>query len=1288
LGDATKAEASYQVAITHDAPQRLEAYQRRASLLRRQLNKPGEADRLIEEMVKSDPGNSRVYLERARYLRGFAKTDEEKKAVIADLKRVLKQSPKEPEVYLELAAVGKPQDARQVLEDGLKEVPGAPSLHKALAMVSGSVDTAIASLRHSLQFLPDDVELHWLLANFLAEKGDTVDLQAQIEELQRLKYSPILVEFLEAYQQVNSKDWQSARQTLVKLQAPLDRDPNWKARLNNLLARCYGQLGDRERERDAYRRALDAKPEDIPARLGLAGTMVSRGEIEEAIEAYRKVADQVPQAWSPLAHLLIARNQQLSPSQRNWTEITKLAKRVNDFAPNSSEWVLLQVDVLLAEGNIADARKLLAEARSKSPQNVELYVKLAEVLRRQHRYAEAGSLLDQAQKVGDTVGLRLERAQLLVAQGAAELSKSLGGLAANSREFSPDDRLRLLKTLAAEFIRLNDVPQAEKLLLDVVGLDRNNLEPRLSLLELAFQANNNDLIKTRLKELKEVDGSDGPTARYQEIRYTLWRAESATDTEEQKALRSNARLLISDLQSRRPDWPQIPLALAQLDEQELTQPNLDSATRKRKEDDAANHYLRAISLGQRSLPIIRRVTDLLYKSGRSSEVTKLWNQLPSVTLSEGNLQHQVIAQAINHQDFECAIDLARKAKVANPDDFQSRLLLVEVLLKSQRPKCQDDAEAELRDALNAARFDPDRWIALVGFLAQTKKMDMAEQAVRDAVVPLQDNSPISLARCSEVMGQTYKQASQEAKAKFWYDAATQWYKADLKANPEDPAAIRRLVEFLLRSGQFKEVENQLEGISKDPKLADEAAWARRTLALTLLSGNDYRQNRKALEILQPVEQAHGGRGANGKTAPTPDDLRALARVYLSMVSTAYKQKARKILEELADSHEIVPDDRLVLAQMYDNDGELTKAHEQYHALFAQTENSRDVEVILRRPVYLARFILDLLRHFESGHDQKYLSEAQELIERLKSLSSSTLIAVEPEARSFKAQGQIEEAEKLIQTTADRPNLMDGPQQALAKLAEDLGRIELAERLFRRLTKRSESVQNRLALATFLGRHGKQKEAIEDCERLWKVTANPEVLVPSTLDVLFSPGSPKPDPPQLERVAGWILRGLEQKPMSSILNIALANVRERQGRFQDAFALYRQNIEQGQGDVVALNNLAWLLAMRNEKLNEALDLINRAIDRRGPLAELLDTRGVVYTKLGDTRHAIEDLDQATTDAPTGPKYFHLAQAHLRAGDKPAAAESLAKAQAKGLKPDDLHPLEATVYHQVLTELAAR
>ena len=123
-----------------------------------------------------------------------------------------------------------------------------------------------------------------------------------------------------------------------------------------------------------------------------------------------------------------------------------------------------------------------------------------------------------------------------------------------------------------------------------------------------------------------------------------------------------------------------------------------------------------------------------------------------------------------------------------------------------------EAEAELRDAVTADRFDPERWLALVLFLAQTKQMEKAEQALRDAEGSLRDRSPMGLARCSEALGQAYGLAGgQDAqkKTKAWYERATQWYKAAQKAKPDDPEATHQLVEFLLRSGQLNDAESQL-----------------------------------------------------------------------------------------------------------------------------------------------------------------------------------------------------------------------------------------------------------------------------------------------------------------------------------------------------------------------------------------------------------------------------------------------------------------------------------------------
>ena len=114
-------------------------------------------------------------------------------------------------------------------------------------------------------------------------------------------------------------------------------------------------------------------------------------------------------------------------------------------------------------------------------------------------------------------------------------------------------------------------------------------------------------------------------------------------------------------------------------------------------------------------------------------------------------------------------------------------------------------------------------------------MEKAELAAYDAEMAIKDKSPIGIARCCEVLGQAYKMNGQDAqKTKIWYDTATRWYKTAQDAKPDDPATTRQLVEFLLRSGQIKDVESQLAVIleknqSKVPKGVDEVAWARRHL---------------------------------------------------------------------------------------------------------------------------------------------------------------------------------------------------------------------------------------------------------------------------------------------------------------------------------------------------------------------------------------------------------------------------------------------------------------------------
>ena len=114
-----------------------------------------------------------------------------------------------------------------------------------------------------------------------------------------------------------------------------------------------------------------------------------------------------------------------------------------------------------------------------------------------------------------------------------------------------------------------------------------------------------------------------------------------------------------------------------------------------------------------------------------------------------------------------------------------------------------------------------------------------------------------------------------------------------------------------------------------------------------------------------------------------------------------------------------------------------------------------------------------------------------------------------------------------------------------------------------------------------------------------------------------------------------------------------------------------------------------MALNGGNWHDALDLINRAIRKKGRIPDYLDTRGVVYLYAGQGQRAIEDLKVAIDAQPTASKYFHLAQAYLivSPSDKANAKKSLEAAKTKGL-PNGLHRLEMPKYEKVLDELEMR
>ena len=119
-------------------------------------------------------------------------------------------------------------------------------------------------------------------------------------------------------------------------------------------------------------------------------------------------------------------------------------------------------------------------------------------------------------------------------------------------------------------------------------------------------------------------------------------------------------------------------------------------------------------------------------------------------------------------------------------------------------------------------------------------------------------------------------------------------------------------------------------------------------------------------------------------------------------------------------------------------------------------------------------------------------------------------------------------------------------------------------------------------------------------------------------------------------------------------------------------------------MAALNNLAIQLALLRQRLDEALELINRALELAGPLPTLLDSRAIVYLARDESKTAIADLDAAIATAPRPVWFFHKAQALAASGDEVGAEQSLSQARRLKFTPAMVHPLERDSAVKLLAE----
>jgi Tfp pilus assembly protein PilF len=994
----------YSRSVGHN-PGRVESCARLADLLRRHPApkqaeaQADEADRVMDDLVAKNGRDAKAYVARWRYRNSFMELKKDTAArgkAAEDVARARELAPNDAEVIVAVAQLqqleGRVEDARATLKGGLEQYPQDVGLYRALAaleMEAGERKAAADVLRLAVKKLAPAVqgEFLWSLCHLLIDGGaeERREVGAVIAQMRKAAGASATTDYLQArLLMAESKPAQAAR-LLERARPALGGVPEVGEQIDLGLGRCYEQLNDAARQKEAYDRLAGRATKSLPVLLGLASAEAALGNLDAAVSRYREASalpGAPPETVYEVVRLLIVRNR--ARGAADWDRVEAALREAEKARPGSVEVVLLRAEALAAQNKLDEAGGVLESACAGDPEYKQprLRLALAAVLARRGEADRARGVLDEAgRRGGDSPDYREAVAGFWAGRPREEAGDSLDQLANGLERWGSAEQSRVLRALAEARVRREEYRQAEELcsrLADLPGNDKD-LNLRLLLCELSAQTGNARAARAALDALRRIEGGEGPAWCYAAAMGLVADARRG-----QTDRLPEARRLLGQAASQRPGWTALVLARAEL------------AELQDRPEEAIAQYKEAQRLGERGERVSRRLVELLYRQQRYKEAAEEVAHLRRQGTTSPRLDLLGAELSLRNRDSLGVARMALQAAPAASKDYRDALWLGQIF--AANPQQAAEAEAALRRALALEERVPETWVALIQFLAVRGRGREAEEVLARAEGRLAgDKRPLALAPCYEAVGRL--------------DRAREQYREALQTHGDDAGVLLTVSGFYLRWVQPQAAEPLLRRVidRKVKATADDLAQARLGLAVVLASRGDHPSFLEALSLvglkLEGTKLAEDEQGGED----TVERRRARAHVLATRASRALRGTAVALLEQLDGQQGLYPGDRFLLAQLYEVSGAWAKAEEQLRRL--SEENGR-------QPVYLAHLIQNLLRQ-DKPDPARPLVARLEALEKEHKAPAGAFGSVDLQARVLEATGAGPKAVALLGAHAAR-----------------------------------------------------------------------------------------------------------------------------------------------------------------------------------------------------------------------------------------------------------------------------
>ncbi|QDV65143.1 tetratricopeptide repeat protein [Crateriforma conspicua] len=1262
-----EAERLFRSSIAID-PNQAEVHFRLANLLSRVMDRPTEADDVMEEMISANADSTiahRLYsqylLSRSSHARSIGEEEDAIELVSRSLKEAenaveLDQEDSDSLVLLANAHLlaGNPGAAKKAALSAQTLSPSDPRSTLLLAELevrADEIDKAIEWLTDGIREIgdtPATVPLYGSLAGIYLDQQRLEDAELAIAQMQSHGAAPAMLGYLQGRVAAAKGQWLDAVKQLKLVRPSLVGNLQVLRQLDFVLGTGHEILGQPELAMSAFRRSIESAPDWIAPRFALVRVLEASGQLEKA---YAEMVDLMALPSAPregliqLGRLALAINSRRPFAERDWATTEQIVHRAVAELGDTPDVAVLKSQLLIAQGHTDTASKLLEDHSSNAAAGSDdtswtLLLAKSRLAQGQSNWETAQSLIDQAEmKLGMSADLIIERALLIARRDGSDGVSTIQDIAQNATGLDGEDQVRVAERLSAIVRDLGDSSTA----LQMVRPYLEEHPERVSVWQLAFElalSENDRLLQTQsLDRIRAIQGESSLWHYFSAVKD--W---SAVKGKEQEFDQRKIFAHLDSAEEMRPGWglPAVLRAEILLDQGD--------------DDLGITQLVSAIENGVRSKAVVQKAVASLYQRRELEEANRILNLVDTADPELGRLSSVV---SLGLEDTERGLEKARKAAEAS-DSFEDHLWYGRVAFATAQTMGADeksnvDRNALLLEAKNAFRRaceinpeNPQSWISLIDIVRRQEQPEDLAKLSQKAIEAVAEADQAALR--AQIQWMTGK----DSQAENTYD--------ELISSPNpNPAVLRKASEFYLSKSLFEKAKNALTVLtSTDGTSEQELFWARRQIALMSLMRPEMVKNENALSLIEKNLDEAG---------PNSSDLRVKARLLANSPETQVQDlvSAWEAVTESSQGRTASDYSSLAFARMKSGNLQGALAEQRSAIAAAQTTGERN-----RMVTQYAGWLLD----------QNQLSEAEIWLENLEDESEASkathLIRADLAARK----GDHTRATELL-TDILNTITKDGDSDSAGATAAVLTQVgQAAERIANRVDSDARSRYTKVVTAAFqratdlnasarfylassLLHQNNIDAAITQLERTPVQEAELGLAI-RALDTLAV--SKQLNEKQLERLEILTQSLIEDFGQRSSLQMVRASLAKSKGDVDQASKIYRDVLGSDEQNLIALNNLAVLLSESDGSLAEAANLSDLTIQIAGRMPALLDTRAVIAIASKENQVALELLNEATQKEPNAMFLFHRAVAQLKAGNQDLANADFQKAIAIGLESD--------------------